>query len=68
LLYKSKGESIVAKCKDFTKQRNETEGNRTAVQVERDLVKDSIRRELEQTEAVGKRHPAGEDPGVRRSN
>jgi hypothetical protein len=38
-----------------------------AREAERDLAKDSIRRELEHAEAVGKRHSAGEDPEVRRS-
>jgi hypothetical protein len=33
---------------------------------ERDLDKDSIRRELEHAEAVGKRHIAEEDPEIRR--
>ena len=73
--------------KDFTKQRNEGEGNRTAAreyneaqqrfiksgqvdqkahEAERDLRDDSIRRELEQAEAIGRRHIAEEDPEVRR--
>jgi hypothetical protein len=73
--------------KDFTKQRNEGEGNRTAAreyneaqqrfiksgqvdqkahEAERDLRDDSIRRELEQAEAIGRRHIAKEDPEVRR--
>jgi hypothetical protein len=73
--------------KDFTKQRNEGEGNRTAAreyneaqqrfiksgqvdrkahEAERDLRDDSIRRELEQAEAIGRRHIAKEDPEIRR--
>jgi hypothetical protein len=73
--------------KDFTKQRNEGEGNRTAAreyneaqqrfiksgqvdqkahEAERDLRDDSIRRELEQAEAIGRRHVAKEDPEVGR--
>ena len=75
------------KRKEFTQQRNEGEGNRTAAReynqaqqrfvksghveekaraAERDLDKDSIRRELEHAEAVGKRHAAEEDPAVKR--
>ena len=75
------------KGKEFTQQRNEGEGNRTAAreyneaqrrfvdsgkveekarEAERDLKKDSIRRELEHAEAVGRRHAAGEDPKVKR--
>jgi hypothetical protein len=38
-----------------------------AREAERDLAKDSIRRELEHAEAVGKRHSADEDPEIRRS-
>jgi hypothetical protein len=38
-----------------------------AREAERDLDKDSIRRELEHAEAVGKRHSADEDPEIRRS-
>jgi hypothetical protein len=57
----------MAKREGFIKHRNETEGNRTAAQVERDLAKDSIRRELEHTETVGRSHAADEAPEVRRS-
>jgi hypothetical protein len=56
----------MSKRKDFTKQRNKGEGNRVTAQVERDLTKDSIRRELDHAEPVGKRHAAGEVPEVRR--
>jgi hypothetical protein len=38
-----------------------------AREAERDLAKDSIRRELEHAETVGRSHAAGEDPEVRRS-
>ncbi|HXC27362.1 MAG TPA: hypothetical protein VNV38_05345 [Stellaceae bacterium] len=34
----------------------------------RDMDKDSIRRELEHAEAIGRRHSAGEDPEITRSN
>ncbi len=75
------------KAKEFTKQRNEGEGNRTAAreyneaqqrfvksgqvdrkahEAERDRQDDSIRRELEHAEAIGKRHVAEEDPQVKR--
>jgi hypothetical protein len=75
------------KQKDFTKQRNEGEGNRTAAreynqaqqrfvksgqvdqkahEAERDMQDESIRRELEHAEAIGKRHVAEEDPQVKR--
>ena len=75
------------KNKEFTQQRNEGEGNRTAAreyneaqrrfvksgqvepkarEAERDLKDDSIRRELEHAETVGRRHAAGEDPAVKR--
>lgn len=37
-----------------------------AREAENDLNKDSIRRELEHAEAVGRRHSAGEDPAVKR--
>jgi hypothetical protein len=74
--------------KNFTQQKNEGEGNRTAAReyneaqerfvksgqvgerardAARDLDKDSIRRELEHAEAVGRRHNADEDPEVKRS-
>jgi hypothetical protein len=75
------------KGKQFTQQRNEGEGNRTAAreynqaqqrfvrsgqvgakarEAEHDLEKDSLRRELEHAETVGKRHIAKEDPEVKR--
>ena len=75
------------KDKDFTREENEGEGNRTAAreyneaqqrfvrskkidhkahEAERDLHDCDIRRELERTEAVGKRHAAAEDPEVKR--
>jgi hypothetical protein len=38
-----------------------------AREAERDLAQDSIRRELEHAEAVGRRHSAGEDPEIKRS-
>jgi hypothetical protein len=37
-----------------------------AHEAERDLRDETIRRELEHAEAVGKRHVAGEDPQVKR--
>ena len=37
-----------------------------AREAEHDLSDESIRRELEHAEAVGRRHSAGEDPQVRR--
>jgi hypothetical protein len=37
-----------------------------AHEAERDLSDQSIRRQLEHAEAVGRRHAAGEDPEVRR--
>ena len=40
--------------------------NQKAREAENDLNKDSIRRELEHAEAVGRRHSAGEDPAVKR--
>jgi hypothetical protein len=77
------------KDKEFTTQRNEGEGNRTAAReynqglersirsgqvdqkarnAEQDLCDDDIRRELEQAEAIGRRHIAEEDPAIRRSD
>lgn len=38
-----------------------------ARQAERDIKSEDIRRELENAEAVGRRHAAGEDPEIRRS-
>ena len=78
---------MMEKREEFTQQRNEGEGNRTAAreynqsqqrfirsgqvdrkahEAERDLSNESIRRELEHAEAVGRRHAAGEDPQVKR--
>jgi hypothetical protein len=78
---------MMEKREEFTQQRNEGEGNRTAAreynqsqqrfirsgqvdrkahEAERDLSNESIRRELEHAEAVGRRHSAGEDPQVKR--
>ena len=75
------------KKKEFTSQRNEGEGNRTAAreyneaqqrfvrdgkveekakEAAQDMSKDSIRRELEHAEPVGRRHAAKEDPEVKR--
>jgi hypothetical protein len=57
--------------KEFTKQRNEGEGNRTAAREynqAHDLSHDSIRRELEHAETVGRRHGTDEDPEVRPSH
>jgi hypothetical protein len=76
------------KSKEFTRQPNEGEGNRTAArdynqaqqrfvksgqvdrkahEAERDLNDETIRRELEHAEAVGRRHAAEEDPEIRRA-
>jgi hypothetical protein len=41
--------------------------DRKAHDAERDLEKDTIRRELEHAEAIGRSHAAGEDPEVKRS-
>lgn len=38
-----------------------------AKQAERDVRDDNVRRELEQAEAIGRRHSAEEDPEIRRS-
>ena len=75
------------KNKDFTRDDNQGEGNRTAArnyneaqkrfvrsgqvdrkahEAARDLDDAAVRRELEQAEAIGKRHAAGEDPQVKR--
>jgi hypothetical protein len=75
------------KKKEFTTQRNEGEGNRTAAreynqaqkrfvrdgkveqkarEAARDMDENSIRRELEHAEAVGRSHAAKEDPEVKR--
>jgi len=40
--------------------------DRKAHEAERDMRDREIRRELEQAEAIGRRHAAGEDPEVRR--
>ena len=37
-----------------------------AREAERDMEKDTIRRELEHAEAIGRRHSHGEDPQVKR--
>jgi hypothetical protein len=81
------GVKFMKKDKEFTKQHNEDEGNRTAAreyneaqqrfvrsgqvepkahEAERDMRDESIRRELEHAEAIGKRHVAEEDPQVKR--
>jgi len=76
------------KNKEFSQEKNEGEGNRTAAreynqaqqrfvrsgqveqkahEAEHDLRNRDVRHELEQAEAVGRRHAKGEDPEIKRS-
>ena len=67
---RNEGEGNRTAAREYNKAQQEFirsgQVDQKAHDAERDLNKDSIRRELEHAEAVGRRHIAEEDPQVKR--